>query len=129
MWLGAGSIEEVGTTDFKKGQKYHIEVLYSSRRPEETLNNKGQPMLIMAAFRLGGCAQISSDSMNRAAEMAKTSDVVICVTGSDLLWEAEGADRTQWHLPGKTDQLVEALLKVKPDTIICNQSVSPALPT
>lgn len=39
-------------------------------------------------------------------------------------WEAEASDREGLGLPGRTDELVEKILAVRPDAIIVNQSGS-----
>lgn len=81
---------------------------------------------MMAAMRLGGGPHIpdTEKAIADAIELAKDSDAVICVIGSNMDWEAEGADREGIELPGKTDELVSRLLAVRPDAVICNQSVS-----
>jgi len=39
-------------------------------------------------------------------------------------WESEGGDRPIFKLPGKTDELVEALLSANPNTVVVNQTGS-----
>lgn len=128
-FYGLGTVEEMGLKDLVAGKTYHIELLYTNiPGPNSMLQvpKKGQPTLMMAAFRVSCCPYIGdayraiADALVAAAEC----DVVICCTGSNMDWEAEGADRTRFHLPGHTDELVESLLAVKPNTIIVNQSVS-----
>lgn len=82
------------------------------------------PVLLLGAIRLGGCLKISNEdeAMEDALQLAANSDVAFCFTGSTMDWEAEGGDRQDLHLPGRADELVERLLEVKRETIICNQS-------
>lgn len=109
-----------------EGQSYRIAVEFTNKPAPNAPPPKSQPTLMMAALRLGGCYKIddAERAIVEAADLAASCDVVLCFTGSNMDWEAEGADRTQFILPGKTDQLVNALLDVKPETIICNLSGS-----
>jgi beta-glucosidase len=113
--------------DFEKGKKYCIEVEYTNYRPPVTTpTSRRQPALIMAALRLGGGPHISDTqkAIADAVALARSCDAVICVIGSNMDWEAEGADREGIDLPGKTDELVTRLLAVCPEAVICNQSGS-----
>lgn len=85
----------------------------------------GQPNLMMAALRVG-CAPVldESRSISDAVRLARDCDAVVVVTGNNMDIEAEASDRPSLLLPGKTNELVEAILAVKPDAVIVNQSVS-----
>lgn len=80
---------------------------------------------MLAALRVGGSFKLASstEAIEECAALAKECDAVICVTGGNLDWETEGADRTQFALPGATDELAESLLEANSNTIICNISV------
>ncbi|KAK4688956.1 beta-glucosidase, partial [Tremellales sp. Uapishka_1] len=128
-FYGLGTIEETGVFNLVEGEKYHLTVRYTNYFPpmdSEAVGTGGQPALVMAALRVGGAPKLDSDeaAIAEAVKLAKEADAVFCFTGGNMDWEAEGADRASLKLPGLTDQLVEALLEVKPDTIICNQSGS-----
>ncbi|ORY35301.1 glycoside hydrolase family 3 protein [Naematelia encephala] len=128
-FYGLGTVEEVGVYDLVQGRTYHLTVRYTNYFPpmdSAAVGTSGQPALVMAALRVGGAPKLESKELaiEDAVQLAKKSDAVFCFTGGNMDWEAEGADRKGLGLPGLTDQLVEALLEVKPDTIICNQSGS-----
>ncbi|KAG6822449.1 hypothetical protein H0H93_005581, partial [Arthromyces matolae] len=59
-----------------------------------------------------------------AVQLAKEADVTIAIVGLNGDWEAGGYDRTTLALPGRTDELVEEVLAVNPNTIVVTQSVS-----
>jgi beta-glucosidase len=128
-FYGAGTIEEKGVCNVTAGEKYHIEIEFTNyKNPGKTAEvaiKRGQPSLMTAALRLGGTMKIQDEerALQDAVDLVGSCDAAICFTGSDLGWEGEGADRTQFLLPGRTNELVERLLAVKPETIICNQTV------
>ncbi|RPA99465.1 hypothetical protein L873DRAFT_1683653 [Choiromyces venosus 120613-1] len=62
------------------------------------------------------------EHINRAAALAKESDVAVVVVGMNNEWESEGYDRHSMALPGKQNELISAIAKVNPRTIIVNQS-------
>ena len=54
----------------------------------------------------------------RAAELAKKSDVAILFLGTNLKVEGEGRDRKDITLPGAQQQLLEAVYKANPKTVL-----------
>lgn len=75
--------------------------------------------------RLGGAEVIDENvKMAEAVEIAKKADVVIAVVGLNADWETEGYDRKTLALPGRTDELIEKVLAVNPNTVVVTQSVS-----
>lgn len=60
-----------------------------------------------------------------AAEIARCADVAIVVVGTNSRVESEGYDRTSLALPGRQDDLVEAVLDANPRTIVVVNSGSP----
>lgn len=111
------------------GKRYLVRVEFTNSseggRVSAETTNTGQPSLMLAALRVGGSFKMASstEAIEKCATLAKECDAVICVTGGNLDWETEGADRTQFALPGATDELVENLLEANSNTIICNISV------
>jgi beta-glucosidase len=63
----------------------------------------------------------------QAVSEAKKSDVAIVVVGTNAQVESEGIDRTNLSLPGRQDELVEAVIAVNPNTIVVVNSGSPVL--
>ncbi len=62
-----------------------------------------------------------------AVENAKNSDLAIVVVGTNSAVESEGIDRKSLALPGRQDELVEAVLAVNPNTVVIVNSGSPVL--
>ena len=62
-----------------------------------------------------------------AVENAKNSDLAIVVVGTNSAVESEGIDRSSLALPGRQDELVEAVIEANPNTIVVVNSGSPVL--
>ncbi|KAJ4202545.1 hypothetical protein NW767_005916 [Fusarium falciforme] len=78
------------------------------------------------AGRVGGFEPFDEDQRIRdAVELAKNVDIAILVTGLSSDWEYEASDRKHLRLPGRTDELVQAVLEANPNTIIVTQSGCP----
>ena len=65
------------------------------------------------------------EELQKAVEMAKKADVVVLCIGTTLSTEAEGRDRTTLSLPGNQQELVEAVMKVNPKTIVVEMNAGP----
>jgi beta-glucosidase len=92
---------------------------------------KGRQGLEAAAFAL-----ILGTDVNRelgdqmiadAVENAKNSDLAIVVVGTNSAVESEGIDRQSLKLPGRQDELVEAVLAVNKNVVVIVNSGSPVL--
>ncbi len=62
-----------------------------------------------------------------AVENAKNSDLAIVVVGTNSAVESEGIDRSSLALPGRQDELVEAVLAVNPNVVVIVNSGSPVI--
>ena len=62
-----------------------------------------------------------------AVENAKTAELAIVVVGTNSAVESEGIDRKSLALPGRQDELVEAVLAVNPNVVVIVNSGSPVI--
>ena len=62
---------------------------------------------------------------DRALEAARQADYVIFFAGMPENFETEGRDRPHMHLPGKQNELIEAVSSVNPNTIVVLNCGSP----
>ena len=62
-----------------------------------------------------------------AVEQAKSADLAIVVVGTNAQVESEGFDRKSLKLPGRQDELVEAVVAANANTIVIVNSGSPVL--
>ncbi len=60
----------------------------------------------------------SGDHIEAAASAAAQSDVAIVIVGNDDTWETEGRDRKGTTLPGRQDELVDAVAAANPRTVV-----------
>jgi beta-glucosidase len=65
------------------------------------------------------------EELRKAIEIAKKADVVILYIGTTLAIEAEGRDRKTLELPGNQQELVEAVMKVNPKTVVVEMNAGP----
>jgi len=92
---------------------------------------KGRQGLEAAAFAL-----VIGTDVNRAlgdkmiadaVENAKNADLAIVVVGTNSAVESEGIDRKSLALPGRQDELVDAVIEANSNTIVIVNSGSPVL--
>jgi beta-glucosidase len=69
----------------------------------------------------------ASEYIAEAVLQAKSSDLAIVVVGTNSKVESEGFDRKNLDLPGRQDELVEAVVAANPNTIVIVNSGSPVL--
>ena len=82
------------------------------------------------SIRLGSQEQLPNDEalITEAVDLTNESEAVVVVLGLSDEWESEGYDRQSMKLPGKQDDLVEALVQRvnRPEKLIfVNRSGSP----
>jgi beta-glucosidase len=112
---GATAKLRIGKVHLKAGQAYPITVDYKwpTARP-------GAPFEIC---QLG--MRQPSGTIEEAVEAARGADAVLLIVGSAASTESEGYDRDGIELPGKQDDLVEAMLAANPNTIVVVNAGAP----
>ncbi|MFN8051203.1 MAG: glycoside hydrolase family 3 C-terminal domain-containing protein [Acidimicrobiales bacterium] len=113
-FFGLGSAEIRARIDVTEGQELSIVGEFASIEG-----------LAAAAYLLGGLPVLADDSIEQAAAVAADADVAIVVVGLNQDWETEGADRADWHLPGRQVDLIEAVAAAQPRTAVLIQAGSP----
>ena len=76
-----------------------------------------------ASIKLWGAPQ-NPDKFKPAVEAARKADVAIVCLGTDESVEKEGVDRSDLNLPGDQEDLVKAVFKANPRTIVVLQNGS-----
>ena len=64
-------------------------------------------------------------AIQRAADLARKSDVALLFLGTNLKVEAEGRDRRNLDLPGAQEQLLEAVYAANPKTVLVLMNAGP----
>ncbi|MCJ1306561.1 hypothetical protein MMC25_000204 [Agyrium rufum] len=106
-----------------------IDILVESTneiRPRSKMSFEG-PHHQYGGCRIGYMEESSVDLLQEAIEAASKADVAVVCVGLDAEWESEGYDRQTMDLPrdGNQDELVSAIVKANPRTIVVNQSGTP----
>jgi beta-glucosidase len=65
------------------------------------------------------------DPIERAVELARTSDVAVVVVGTTNDWESEGHNRRTLDLPGRQDELIRKVAAANPRTVVLVNSGAP----
>jgi beta-glucosidase len=108
--------------DFEAGKTYSIVV---------DVEMTGRTGLAAAAisFVFGTEADASKGDalLAEAVANAKAAELAIVVVGTNAQVESEGFDRKDLKLPGRQDELVEAVVAANPNTIVVVNSGSPVL--
>jgi beta-glucosidase len=124
-FFGAGTEEETGVASVGQGEMLEVLVEFSNVGPRGGAGDEGVNGLpAQPGLRLGGRDVVDADkAMRDAVACAAAADVAIVVVGLNGEWESEGYDRTTLALPGRTDELVEKVIKANPKTVVVTQSV------
>lgn len=123
--FNVGTREERRCISLKMGQSYLVRIEFGSV-PTYTLEQNEFSFGGGGRISFGATKVVDEDlSINEAVHLASKVDKVVLCIGLTPEWECEGGDRTHMALPGRTDQLVSAVLDANPDTVIVNQSGSP----
>ncbi|MFC5848766.1 glycoside hydrolase family 3 C-terminal domain-containing protein [Deinococcus petrolearius] len=88
------------------------------------------PSLGIAAFnalRFGFRAPLSPTLIEEAAQLAAQADYAVVCVGTNGDWETEGVDRWGLTLPGRQDELVQAVARANPNTVVLLQTGGPVL--
>ncbi len=122
LFFTTGSEEVFAQLEVEAGKAYKIE----ARQWKDPNEGGPAPFVVKTALRVGGFpSQTVEAAREEAVELAKKSDLAILVVGTNLDWESEGFDRKTIALPGANDELVRAVLKANPNTVVVTQSGTP----
>lgn len=125
-FFSVGTIEEKGRIKLEAGKKYNILVEFSSGHTYTIKNIKGVDFTGNGGIYIGAAQVIDAKKeIENAVSLAKSVDKVILNIGLNGEWESEGYDRKDLKLPGYTNDLVAAVIKANPNTVVVNQSGTP----
>src|SRR5205823_9919907 len=81
----------------------------------------------LSAVRLGFRRPLPETSVADAARVAAAADCAVVCVGTNGDWETEGVDRWGLALPGRQDELVRAVARANPNTVVLLQTGGPVL--
>ncbi|QPG77221.1 hypothetical protein FOA43_004628 [Brettanomyces nanus] len=119
--IKVGSREETAVVHLKVGQKYHLKWEWGSDATSKLSMHWGSGSMQVGVIKVFD----EDDQIQRAVNAAKSHDRVILCVGLNGQWETEGMDREIMGIPGRTDELVSAVLRANSNTVVVNQSGTP----
>ena len=107
-----GSAPRRSSINLEEGKDYLLEIEYKwqGRFP---------------AVQIGMLPPDEEDLMERAVSLAKASDAVVLVVGTNSDWETEGNDRSELGLPGDQDILINKVVEANPNSVVVINTGSP----
>jgi beta-glucosidase len=112
--LDFGPTVRVGSIRLEAGRGYRLRVEYVSAPPFHSLH-------------VG--LRVPVDGIGAAVALARSADAAVVFVGSSRSTETEGRDRAAMALPGAQDELVQAVLRANPRTVVVVEGGAPyALP-
>ncbi|KAF4984313.1 hypothetical protein FZEAL_464 [Fusarium zealandicum] len=115
------SMEKFYDMETTHGQVLNLEVLMVN---EDLAGGVGTALTLTG--RVGGYERFDEDQgIKDAATLAASVDVPIVITGLSSDFEYEGSDRKDLKLPGRVDEMIQAVLTANPNAIIVTQSGCP----
>lgn len=107
------SMERFADRDAVAGKPFELELLLTN-----TSLGRAVGTAATLTARLGGFEILDEDEeIRQAAELAKTVDCPIIMTGLSMDYEYEGSDRKTLRLPRRTDEMIEAVLSANPNAV------------
>ncbi|MEM9042118.1 MAG: glycoside hydrolase family 3 C-terminal domain-containing protein [Actinomycetota bacterium] len=113
-FFGYGSEETVVSVECRAGEPVALDLRWATGQTTG-----------FAALRVGVRAPDPVDLFERAVRAAADADVALVVVGTNDEWETEGFDRAFIELPGRQDELVEAVAAVNDRTVVVVNAGSP----
>ena len=117
-----GCDEVVGEAVLDAGRAHQITVEFASKPAEN---------LAFAALRVGIGRPMGDAEIAEAARVSAAADRAVVLVGRTGAWDTEGWDTEGWDLPnitlpGRQNDLVAAVLKANPNTVVVLQTGGPA---
>jgi beta-glucosidase len=112
-YFGMGSTERIAEIELNAGEKYDLQVDYSSEGA------------LMKAVRLGYLPPLPEDPIALAVALAAASDVALVFAGTGGDWETESRDRTSLELPGEQNRLIERVAAANPKSVVVLMTGAP----
>lgn len=114
VWGDHATLTGATVIELKAGEPRKIRV--------DHYESRGNADLVLGWRLLEG-----DEILQKAVQTAKNSDVAIIFTGLSDASEAESRDRLDLNLPSQQVELIEAVTKANPKTIVVNTTGSPVL--
>nr|WP_244466937.1 glycoside hydrolase family 3 C-terminal domain-containing protein [Devosia geojensis] len=111
-----GCDEVVGTVAFEAGRSYEVTIAFAT---------KPHAVLGIAGFAAGIGYPLGDAAIAEAARIAADAETAIVFVGRNGEWDTEGSDLQSIILPGRQNELVSAVAKANPNTVVVLQTGGP----
>ena len=111
-----GCDEVVGTVHLEEDHAYDVVIEFAT---------KDFATLGLAAFACGIGRPLGDEAIAEAVAAARAADVAVIFIGRNGEWDTEGSDLQGIVLPGRQNELVEAVAAANPRTIVVLQTGGP----
>jgi beta-glucosidase len=106
----------ISTLKLEKGKRYEFEA--------EFISGDNNPYALIR-FSYTPPLNVVGDLVQRAVNLAKSSDAAVVFAGLPDMYESEGYDRPDMDLPGGQEGLIRAVAAVNPNTVVVINAGSP----
>lgn len=113
VWGDHATLTAATSVELKAGEPHRIRV--------DHYENRGNADLVL------GWRLLEDDIVKKAVDTAAKADVAIVFAGLSEAFEVEARDRIDLNLPKEQDELIEAVSKANPNTIVVMTSGGPVL--
>lgn len=111
-----GCDEVVGTVELQAGRAHQVVIEFAT---------KDFATLGLAAFAAGIGLPLGDQAIAEAAALAASAETAIVCIGRSGEWDTEGSDLPSITLPGRQNELVAAIARANPNTIVVLQTGGP----
>lgn len=111
-----GCDEVVGEIELASGRTVEVVVEFASKRADN---------LRFSAIRVGIGRPLGDADIKGAARAAARAETALVFVGRSGEWDTEGSDLEGIALPGRQDELIAAVLKANPRTVVVLQTGGP----
>lgn len=131
LFMSYGSPEERVDIHMEAGKQYELVLESLSREPKpydlDYMDGELEREEVQDGGRIGFLENQGDleKSFQECVDIARSSDVTIVVVGKDADWESETSDMVSMDLPGRSNDLIEAVTAANPNTVVVNQTGSP----
>ncbi|HEY8562403.1 MAG TPA: glycoside hydrolase family 3 C-terminal domain-containing protein [Pyrinomonadaceae bacterium] len=113
VWGDHATLKGAAMVELRKGEPRKITI--------EHYENRGNADLVL------GWRRLEDDILQKAADAASTSDVAIVFAGLSDSVEVEARDRADLNLPKEQEELIAAVARANPNTVVVMTSGAPVL--
>jgi len=117
-YFGAANDEVRHSIPLEAGRSYALTVEYYSRQPKA----EG---IALQAIRFGMEKPMGDHDIEEAVAAAKAADVAVLFVGREGQWDTEGQDLPDMRLPGRQEELIDAVTAANPNTVVVLQTGGP----